>query len=85
VAGWRQYNPAVPSTTEVISFEDGTVFRSSRQTKYLDLHGRHTLLICISLVNNDCVSANNLRGMLAKVAVSTAANPTTWYPCATPA
>jgi hypothetical protein len=33
------------------------------------LRGRHTLFICSSLVNNDCVRTNNLRGVLAKLAV----------------
>jgi hypothetical protein len=68
--GGPEYNPAAPMTTRVISFEDGTVFRSSQQTKYLDLRGRHTLFICSSLVNNDCISANNLCGVLVKAAVT---------------
>jgi hypothetical protein len=67
-----EYNPSLPNTTEVISFEDGKVSRSSHQTKYLDLRGRHTLFLCSSLVNNDCVSANNLRTALAKVPVTEA-------------
>jgi hypothetical protein len=62
----------VPNTTEVISLEDGTVFRSSQQSKYLDLRGRHTLFPCSNLVNNDCVSASSLRAVLAKVAVTEA-------------
>jgi hypothetical protein len=54
----------------VISFENGMTYQSSHQTQYLDLRGRHTLFICSSLVNNDCVSANNLRGVVAKCAVT---------------
>ena len=57
---------------ELIAFENGTAYQSSHQTKYLDLRGRHTLFICSSLVNNDSVSVNNLRGVLAKVAVTEA-------------
>jgi hypothetical protein len=71
-SGGPPYNPAAPNTTEVISFEDGRVFRSSQRTKYLDLRGRHTLFICCSLVNNNSVNANGLRGVLAKAAVTEA-------------
>ena len=70
--GGPEYNPAAPNTTEVITFENGGAYQSSHQTKYLDLRGRHTLFICSSLVNNDSVSVNNLRGVLAKVAVTEA-------------
>jgi len=44
--GGPAYSPAAPQTTEVISFENGTAYQSSHQTKYLDLPGRHTLFIC---------------------------------------
>jgi hypothetical protein len=70
--GCPEYNPSVPMTTEVISSEYGTAFQSSQQTKYLDQRGRHTLFLCSSLVNNDCVSANNIRAVLAKVGVTEA-------------
>jgi hypothetical protein len=70
--GGPTYNPAAPNTTEVIAVENGDVFKSSHKTKYLDLRGRHTLFICSSLVNKDSVSVNNLRGVLAKVAVTEA-------------
>ena len=69
--GGPAYSTAAPQTTEVISFES-VAYQSSHQTKYLDLRGRHTLFICSSLVNNDSVSVNNLRGVLAKVAVTEA-------------
>ena len=70
--GGPEYNPAAPNTTEVITFENGGAYQSSHQTKYLDLRGRHTLFICSSLVNNDSVSVNNLRGVVAKCAVTEA-------------
>jgi hypothetical protein len=70
--GGPAYNPAAPQTTVVITFGSGTAYQSSHQTKYLDLRGRHTLFICSSLVNNDSVNVNNLRGVLAKVAVTEA-------------
>jgi hypothetical protein len=70
--GGPQYVPGAPNTTEVISFKNGMVYQSTHQSKYLDLSGRHTLFICSSLVNNDSVSVNNLRGVLAKVAVTEA-------------
>jgi hypothetical protein len=66
--GGPPYDPAAPYTTEVIAFEKGAVLRSTCQTKYLDLRGRHTLFLCSSLCNSDSVSVNNLRGVLAKVA-----------------
>jgi hypothetical protein len=70
--GGPPYNPAAPQTTEVITFETGGAYQSTHQTKYLDLRGRHTLFICSSLVNNDSVSVNNLRGVVAKVGVTEA-------------
>jgi hypothetical protein len=71
-SGGPAYLPRAPNTTEVNSFENGRAYQSSHQTKYLDLCGRNTLFLCPSLVNIDCVSANNLHGMLAKVAVTEA-------------
>ena len=68
--GGPEYNPAAPYTTEVITFEDSMAFKSSHQTKYLDLRGRHTLFLCSSLCNSDSVSANNLTGVLAKIGVT---------------
>jgi hypothetical protein len=67
--GGPQYLPGDPNTTEVISFQNGMTYHSSHQIKYLDLRGRNILFICSSLVNNDSVSVNKLRGVLAKVAV----------------
>jgi hypothetical protein len=67
--GGPAYNPAAPNTTEVITFENGGTYQSSHQTKYLDLRGRHTLFICSSLVNNDSLSVNNLRGVVTKLSV----------------
>jgi len=70
--GGPVYSPSLPLTTEVLSFEKGMEFKSSHQTKYLDLRGRHTLFICSSLVNNDSVSVNGLRGVLSKIGVTEA-------------
>jgi len=70
--GGPEYETSAPQMTEVISFEDGMSYQSAHQTKYLDLRSRHTLFICSSLVNNDSVTANNLRGVLGKVAVTEA-------------
>ena len=69
--GGPEYDPRAPLMTEVVSFgKDGTAYQSSHQTRYLDLRSRHTVFICSSLVNNDALSANGLRGVLAKVGVS---------------
>jgi hypothetical protein len=65
------YDPRDPKVTEVITF-DSPQYASSHQSRFLDLRGRHTLFICSTLVNNDCVSANNLRGVVAKVPVTEA-------------
>lgn len=67
--GGPAYNPADLRITEVVTF-DKPAFQSTHQSRYIDLRGRHTLFLCSSLVNNDALSANSLRGVLAKVAVS---------------
>ena len=69
--GGPTYDPKDLRITEVVSF-DTPSFQSSHQSRYIDLRGRHTLFICSSLVNNDAVSVNGLRGVVAKVAVSEA-------------
>jgi len=66
------YSPSLPQVTAVLNFADGAKYKSSHQTKYLDLRGRHTLFICSSLVNNDSVSVNGLRGVVAKIGVTEA-------------
>ena len=69
--GGPAYDPADLRITEVVTF-DKPAFQSTHQSRYLDLRGRHTIFVCSSLVNNDCLSANGLRGVLAKVAVTEA-------------
>jgi hypothetical protein len=69
--GGPTYDPKDLRITEVVSF-DTPSYQSSHQSRYIDLRGRHTLFICSSLVNNDAVSVNGLRGVVAKVAVSEA-------------
>jgi hypothetical protein len=67
--GGPAYNPGDLRITEVVTF-DRPAFQSTHQSRYIDLRGRHTLFICSSLANNDALSANGLRGILAKVAVA---------------
>jgi hypothetical protein len=67
--GGPAYNTGDLRLTEVVTF-DKPAFQSTHQSRYIDLRGRHTIFICSSLVNNDSLSANNLRGVVAKVAVS---------------
>jgi hypothetical protein len=69
--GGPTYDPADLRITEVVSF-DKPAFQSTHQSRYIDLRSRHTLFICSSLVNNDSLSVNSLRGVVAKVAVSEA-------------
>jgi len=68
--GGPEYDPRAPQMTEVISFgDDGVNYQSSHQTRYLDLRARHTVFLCSSLVNNDSISVNNLRGVLQKMSI----------------
>jgi hypothetical protein len=67
--GGPVYDPRDLRITEVVSF-DTPAFQSSHQRRYIDLRGRHTLLIRSDLVNNDAVSVNGLRGVVAKAASS---------------
>jgi hypothetical protein len=69
--GGPTYDPRNPMCTEVITF-DASSYASSHQSRFLDLRGRHTLFICSNLVNNDSLSANTLRGVVAKVPVTEA-------------
>jgi hypothetical protein len=70
-SGGPTYDPRDLRVTEVVAF-DSPAFQSTHQSRYIDLRGRHTLFICSSLVNNDSVSVNGLRGVVAKVAVTEA-------------
>jgi hypothetical protein len=67
--GGPAYNPGDLRITEAVTF-DTPAFQSTHQSGYIDLRGRHTIFVCSSLVNNDFLSANGLRGIVAKVAVS---------------
>jgi hypothetical protein len=67
--GGPAYNTGDLRITEVVTF-DKPAFQSTHQSRYIDLRGRHTIFICSSLVNNDSLSANNLRGVVAKCAVT---------------
>jgi hypothetical protein len=71
-SGGPAYDPRDPRCTEVITFDWPASYASSHQSRFLDLRGRHTLFICSSLVNNDSISVNNLRGVVAKLGVDEA-------------
>jgi hypothetical protein len=68
-AGGPAYDISDLRLTEVVTF-DKPAFQSTHQSRYIDLRGRHTIFICTSLVNNDAISVNGLRGVLARVSVS---------------